>query len=181
MVVEDDETGVEVAVPDVPARVEGCGHGICEDHGAVFEKIPWDEGDGGEVLLIEAEGYDEKGAEDKETNDERGLPGVGLVRVDVECEEEEGEAKREDQDTDHVELFSVVFDVLDEGAAMLTGGHETLLDSFILVGPEEPDEWRSDKGYEDCEDAETPSVAYAAGLDNGVDGEAINPRGDKPR
>ena len=51
LVEHDHEQRVEVAVPNVPADVEGPGHGVGEDDSAVLEQMPRDESDGCAILF----------------------------------------------------------------------------------------------------------------------------------
>jgi hypothetical protein len=181
LVEHNNEHGVQVRIPDIPADVQRERHGICEDNGAVVEQVPRNESDWGSVLLPEAKCDDQEGAKDDEADNQGRLPRVFLETVEIEGQEEERKTGGKDQQTDNVELHKVVLECLEETATAGFLRNETLSASLPVVLGEQPDERCGNDRNDDGEHAESPLESDATlGQDTGH-GRWVHPCGDKPR
>lgn len=181
LVEHNDEHGVEVRVPDIPGGIQGEGHGVREDNGAVFEQVPGHERDWRAILLPQAERDNQEEPEDDEADDHGRLPCVFLETVEVEGQKEERETGGKDQQTDYVELNDVVFECLEEAATAGFLRDETLSASLPVVLGEEPDERRGNDRDDDCKHAESPLESHTIDSEDAGHCRGVHPCGDEPR
>lgn len=118
LVEDHDVQRVKVAVPNVPCHVERCHHGVGENHSAVLKQMPRDEGHGRKILLPETESNDEQTTEDEEADDEWAAPGISLVGVKREGEQEERQTGGQGQQADDIKLLGVEEGVLGNSATV---------------------------------------------------------------
>lgn len=80
--------------------------------------MPRDEGHGRKILLPETESNDEQTTEDEEADDEWAAPGISLVGVKREGEQEERQTGGQGQQADDIKLLGVEEGVLGNSATV---------------------------------------------------------------
>jgi hypothetical protein len=126
--VEDDlQEGLEVEVPGVVGDLVDHVQGAGADHGAVGQEVPWKPGLRGPVVFVDAEEDHHAEADDDHGDDPASGPALGLRGGEVEGQEEDHEAAREEEDAEdwaealvltRIENNDEVLDLLSNSTAM---------------------------------------------------------------
>ena len=161
--------GGKVEIPAVEGDVEREDGQSGTTDGAVDEQTPWDEWLRCDELFVEGEEDQEDNSNDDHGDDIVTTPAIGLGCGNVEWQEEEHQAGKQDDHSTNVKLDEVVLDRLNGGATMRWCDQESLFASLGLIPQEETYQWQDNDWVDDAEHAKTPSPARSGvqGLSSG--------------
>lgn len=147
----------EIAVPDIKADENRGSEDIGANDGAVREKGVRDKGNGRKELLPNGKHDESDESSNQEADDERRLPSIGLVGVDVEWEEEHSQSSRQNKQPDDIKFSTVVDQRLDKGSLAFSRADYAELLRLLVVVHEEEEQRQGDDRSDDGEATEPPS------------------------